>query len=72
MTIKIGLIIAGLIVVGLVIYYFLNRQTTRAIAAATGGGDVDPITGQRWQTVSEAQAQINAMNSAQNTGDMIP
>lgn len=76
MTAKIGLIVAGLVIIGAVIYYFVSRQMTASAAAKSGatsggGADIDPVTGARWQTVDEANAQAAGAAATQTTGGML-
>lgn len=70
---RLALIISGLVVVGAVIYYFVTRQTslTAAAVAGTKPGDIDPLTGQRWQTVADAQAHADGSSATQTSTALV-
>lgn len=76
MTSKVAFVVAGLVIVGAVIYYFVNRAMTASAQAKAGGGaapggEVDPVTGARWQTIEEANAAADASAATQTTGAVL-
>lgn len=74
---KIALVISGLVIVGAIVYYFVQRATAQQARAVTGGTPtqsatgIDPVTGQRWQTVAEAQHQIDATSATSETTSLL-
>lgn len=63
---KIALIVSMLVIIGAVVFFLVQRQAATA-AIATSGADIDPVTGARWQTVSQARIQSAARGATQKT-----
>jgi hypothetical protein len=67
---KIILIVCGIVIIGVVVFALVSRQTAVS-AKATGAGAIDPVTGQAWQTTTEAAHQADAIGSTQATGSLV-
>lgn len=65
---KLAVIIAGIAIVGAVIFFLYQQQAAKATRASSGAGDIDPVTGARWQTVTDARHQADASAATQHTG----
>lgn len=64
---KTALLVSGIVIVGAVVYYLVTRQQAAAVRASSGAGDIDPVTGVRWQTVDQARRQADASAATQDT-----
>lgn len=68
---KIALVVSGIVILAAVIYYLVQRQTDAAARATSGAGDIDPVTGQRWQTIEDARRQAAGTSSVIGTAGAI-